>query len=59
MNSTAREDEDDIGGMNPLTGLEMLGGVVLLILKTIRHPRRALRRAREIAREIKRADTAC
>lgn len=53
MNSTAREDEADIGGMNPLTGLEMLGGAVLLILKSIRHPRRALRRAREIAREIK------
>lgn len=57
--STEPADADDLGGMNPLTGLEMLDGVILLILKTIRHPRRALRRAREIAREIKRADTNC
>ena len=51
--ATKRDDEDDNLGMHVMPEPMMVLAAILLIAKAIRHPRRAIRRAREIAREIK------
>ena len=47
------EDEEDLGRMNPLPRPLMVIASVLLVIKATRHPRRALRRVREILRETR------
>lgn len=53
MSSTDRDEDTDPGRMHVLSEPLMVIACALLVIKAIRHPRRALRRAREIVRETK------